>query len=547
MNCAIYTRVSTDNQAEKEYNSCEAQEEKIKAYIRSQENLKLYKVYTDPGFSGSSLERPALREMLDEIVAGKVDCVLTYKIDRLTRSSKDFYTLIELFDKHGVAFISVTENFDTSSPSGRLLRNIMLTFAQFEREMTAERTRDKLLQRAEKGMWNGGIVPYGYENVDKKLVINEKDSEGIRDIFNIFIETKSLAETRRRINQKYKTRAGKKFGKGSIDNILRNPVYYGKISYKGNLYNGIHKPIISEAMFLKAQSLRKVRLRPETKINHTYLLGGLLRCAECGSIMTPTYTKNWQRDGKSPRFTYYYRCTKTYKHDWDSCNIKSVNADKVENFILNKLKEVSQSGNAINTLVRKVNKEEEERLPPLKQQEMKLGKEIKNVDRKIHNLINFLSEGEVKKFLSIKKELENLENKKKVLEFDLEGVRLAIQKEGQEKFEAKIVLDTLKDFTEKINQIESADRPHLFQYLIKSISYGKKEIGVDIFYLPKGYLSNLSTHQACHAGRDDKGGEVPVGWRLSSERVRRAGKGEADERSSASFICLKNRSKWLPG
>ncbi|HID27913.1 MAG TPA: recombinase family protein, partial [Methanosarcinales archaeon] len=348
---------------------------------------------------------------------GKIDCVLTYKIDRLTRSPKDFYTLIELFDKHGVAFISVTENFDTSSPSGRLLRNIMLTFAQFEREMTAERTRDKMKARAEKGMWNGGIVPYGYKNVDKKLVINEKETECVREIFKIFIETRSLAETRRQINQKYRTRAGKKFSKGSIDNILRNPIYYGKISYKGNLYDGIHKPVISEAMFLKAQSLRKERVRPETKINHSYLLGGLLRCAECGSIMTPTYTKNWQRDGKSPRFTYYYRCTKTYKHDWDSCNIKSVNADKVEDFILNKLKEVSQSEKAINTLVRKVNKEEEEKLSPLKQKEKKLLIEIKEAENKIHNLINFLSEGDVKKFPSIKKELENLENKKKVLEF----------------------------------------------------------------------------------------------------------------------------------
>ena len=137
--------------------------------------------------------------------------------------------------------------------------------------------------------------------------------------------------------------------------------------------------------------------------------------------------------------------------------------------------------------------------------------EIKDVERKIRNLINFLSEGEGKKFPSIKKELENLENKKKVLEFDLEGVRLAIQKEGQVKFEAKIVLDTLKDFTQKIDQIEPADRPHLFQYLIKSISYGKKEIGVDIFYLPKGYLPNWDTHQASYARRADEGGEVPAG------------------------------------
>jgi len=159
---------------------------------------------------------------------------------------------------------------------------------------------------------------------------------------------------------------------------------------------------------------------------------------------------------------------------------------------------------------------------------------ILNIRRKVkyfvRNLINFLSEGEGKKFPSIKKELENLENKKKVLEFDLEGIRLSIQKEGKEKFEAKIVLDTLKDFTQKVDQIELADRPHLFQYLIKSIFYGKEEIGVDIFYLPKEYISKL-------------------------KRVRRAGKGEADEHSSlsacnaqagTSFMCLKNHSKWLP-
>jgi len=167
MKGAIYTRVSTDNQAEKEYNSCEAQEEKIKSYIRSQEDLRLYKVYSDAGFSGASLDRPALKELLNDIVNGKIDCVLTYKIDRLTRSPKDFYTLIELFDKYGVSFISVTENFDTSSPSGRLLRNIMLTFAQFEREMTAERTRNKMGARAEKGMWNGVIVPYGYKKRER--------------------------------------------------------------------------------------------------------------------------------------------------------------------------------------------------------------------------------------------------------------------------------------------------------------------------------------------------------------------------------------------
>ncbi|MHB8280753.1 MAG: recombinase family protein [Candidatus Humimicrobiaceae bacterium] len=153
----MYTRVSTDNQKEVEFNSCEAQEEKIRLFISGQENMEIFKVYSDPGFTGSNLNRPALINLINDIKEKKLDLIMSYKIDRLTRSPKDFYLLIELFDKYNVNFISVTERFDTSTPSGRLLRNIMLTFAQFERELISERTKDKMIQRAQKGMWNGGI------------------------------------------------------------------------------------------------------------------------------------------------------------------------------------------------------------------------------------------------------------------------------------------------------------------------------------------------------------------------------------------------------
>jgi len=183
MKCAIYTRVSTDNQAEIEFNSCEAQEEKIQSFIKSQENMEIFKVYSDAGFTGANLNRPALSEMLADIKQGKINLVISYKIDRLTRSPKDFYQLIELFEKHGVDFISVTERFDTSTPSGRLLRNIMLTFAQFERELASERTKDKMLERAKKGMWNGGIVPFGYKSENKKLIIDKKEAHIVKDIF----------------------------------------------------------------------------------------------------------------------------------------------------------------------------------------------------------------------------------------------------------------------------------------------------------------------------------------------------------------------------
>jgi len=549
--CAIYTRVSTDMQAEKEYNSCKAQEERIKSYIKSQEELKLYQIYSDPGYSGANIERPALGRMLKDIIDGKIDCVLCYKIDRLTRSPKDFYALIELFENNGVSFISITEHFDTATPSGRLLRNIMLTFAQFERELATERTKDKMYQRAKKGMWNGGGLPYGYKNVDKKLIINPEEAEFVKEMFRIFIETCSLAETRRRINEKYKTRKGKKFAKNTIDNILRNPLYYGKTSYSGNSYNGIHKPIITEAMFLKTQSLRRKRHRNKTKIKYNYLLQGLLKCSDCGSGMTPTYTKNRKKDGVTPRYTHYYRCTRTYRHEWDCCSIRSVNAEKIEDFVINKLKEISKDEKAINKIVERTNKNDELKISPLKKQEKEKIDELRVVGSKLQNLIDILSEVGIERFPSVRKEIENLENKKKVLEFDLEGLRLSLQKEEKEKFETKIVLENLKDFSKKIGEFSPTERPQLFQSLIKSVSYGSSEISLDLFYLPKGYIQGLGNHRAYSAERADAVGEDSAEGRSHSKRGRRAPSGEADELglgvrwSAGGNWCSKNRKEWL--
>src|SRR3989338_6161587 len=187
--CAIYSRVSTSMQAEVEYNSCEAQRDRILSYIKSQEDLEFAKEYSDPGYSGGSLERPSFQELLRDIRERKIDVVLTYKIDRLTRSSKDFYALIEFFEKYNVSYVSVTERFDTSSPSGRLLRNIMLTFAQFEREMNSERVKDKLEQNAKKGFCNGSIPSFGYKRINKKLVVDKKGARLVKELFEKFVET----------------------------------------------------------------------------------------------------------------------------------------------------------------------------------------------------------------------------------------------------------------------------------------------------------------------------------------------------------------------
>jgi len=351
--CAIYTRVSTDAQAEKDFSSCESQEEKVRTFIQSQNDWHVAKVYTDAGFTGANTKRPALQELLEDIKQNKIDIVLSYKIDRLTRSPKDFYQLIEFFEQNNVSFISTTERFDTSTPSGRLLRNIMLTFAQFERELASERTKDKLVERAKKGFFNGGVVPFGYQRKDKKLIIVKKQAEIIKLIFETYLKNSSVDEVYQLLKIKdIKTRQGNNFTKGLLARVLRNPIYAGKIKYSGNLYQGIHKPIISEELFELAQNAHKKRIR-KYRIYRKFLLGGLIKCNECGSFMSPCFT-NKHKKGKLKRY-YYYRCTSTSKKSWGHCPLKEVPADRIEQYLLENLERISMDNNYIEMLALKLN------------------------------------------------------------------------------------------------------------------------------------------------------------------------------------------------
>lgn len=351
--CAIYTRVSTDNQAEVEFNSCEAQKEKIEHFIKGQEGFSVYGVFNDEGYSAKDLNRPAMQRMLREIKQSKINCVVTYKMDRLTRSAKDFYQLIEYFDKYDVDFISITERYDTSIPSGRLLRNIILTYAQFERELASERTKDKLLQKAQKGMWNCGTTPYGYRRMDKRLVIEEKEADVVRLIFKKYIDTGSISCIYNLLREDgVLDRKGRTFSKSAIGYILRNIVYIGKIRYDGKIYQGIHEPIVSEETFNLAQSRHKKALSHLRKYREL-LFAGLIKCKECGSYMTPHYAVKI-RKGERKRH-YYYRCTSTFKRHWKSCAIRQVNADKIEKFVLDNLRRVLQDGTYIDDIIFRLN------------------------------------------------------------------------------------------------------------------------------------------------------------------------------------------------
>jgi DNA invertase Pin-like site-specific DNA recombinase len=266
--CAIYTRKSTEHNLDLEFNSLDAQREACEAYIRSQahEGWRLVRTgYDDGGLSGASLHRPALQGLLDDVRGGKIDVIVVYKVDRLTRSLADFAKLVELFDQHSVSFVSVTQSFNTTSSMGRLTLNVLLSFAQFEREVIGERVRDKIAASKRKGLWVGGPVPFGYATVNKKLVIVPEEAETVRTMFRLYLECGSigaLAEelARRNIVSKVRTfasgrvKGGSPYGVGALAHFLGNRFYIGEVVYRGEAHSGEHASIIDRSTFEAVQA-----------------------------------------------------------------------------------------------------------------------------------------------------------------------------------------------------------------------------------------------------------------------------------------------------
>ena len=309
LRCAIYTRKSTEEGLDQGFNSLDAQYEACSAYVASQrhEGWRLVaKRYDDGGVSGGTLERPALERLLSDIDAGLVDLVIVYKIDRLTRSLADFAKLVDRFDARDCSFISVTQGFDTASSMGRLTLNVLLSFAQFEREVTAERIRDKLAASKKKGLWMGGLVPLGYDRhpdpKEQTLTINHTEAATVRNVFKIYLETGSLTRATERAQQsglRSKRRSfpngrvtgDKPMRRGQIHYLLTNPIYCGKVRRKTRVYDGQHEAIIDEATWDAVQSqLSRAESGKSPSSASSAWLKGKLR-DETGDRLTPTHTK----------------------------------------------------------------------------------------------------------------------------------------------------------------------------------------------------------------------------------------------------------------
>jgi DNA invertase Pin-like site-specific DNA recombinase len=348
LNCAIYTRKSSEEGLEQEFNSLDAQREACEAYIASQKHegwKALPDKYDDGGFSGGNMDRPGLKRLLADIDAGKVKIVVVYKVDRLTRALSDFAKIVEQFDKKGVSFVSVTQQFNTTSSMGRLTLNVLLSFAQFEREVTSERIRDKISASKKKGMWMGGVLPLGYDVIDKKLIVNKEEAKTAQFLFETYLRLGNVRllkeeldhlniRTKTRSNQKGKYAGGAQFSRGALYKILISPVYKGMVSHKGKIYPGEHEPVIAPELWQQVQDKLQANMNGHKSGHGTKtpcLLTGLIYDTT-GNRFSPTRSK---RNGKHYRY-YISQALLQYRSD-QKPQIGRIPAHEIEGLVQNEI------------------------------------------------------------------------------------------------------------------------------------------------------------------------------------------------------------------
>lgn len=399
--CAIYTRKSTEEGLEQEFSSLDAQRESAEAYIASQKAegwVCLDEHYDDGGFSGGNMDRPALARLLADISAGNVDCVVVYKVDRLSRSLLDFARIMGVFDQQKVAFVSVTQQFNTSTPMGRLVLNVLLSFAQFEREIIGERIRDKIAAQRRKGKWTGGYPILGYD-VDRsggspKLVVNNGEAHRVREIFKMYLSRGSLLpvveELERRgwnnklwYTKKGTLKGGSVFDRGALYALLTNPLYVGRIKHKSDVYDGEHEAIVTAELYQKVQDQLHYNGRTggtEARNKYGALLRGLLICRNCGHTMVHNFAG---RKGKRYR---YYTCTRAIKQGRKKCPSGSVPAADIEQFVLEQIRCIGNDADLRTAVLQEARKEYDENLRDLIAERRRTEKELEQRHGEILNL-----------------------------------------------------------------------------------------------------------------------------------------------------------------
>ena len=488
--CAIYTRKSTDEGLSMEFNSLDAQREAAEAFIKSQTHegwVCLPDRYDDGGFSGGNMERPALKRLLTDVSAGKVDCIVVYKVDRLSRSLLDFSRIMESLDGAGTSFVSVTQQFNTTHSMGRLTLNILLSFAQFEREIISERTKDKMSAARRKGKWVGGTLILGYDlNPERtRLVVSHMEAQRVQAIFHLYLKTQSLMATADELNRRGwqrktwtskggKTTGGGKWNKVNTVALLTNMAYIGKVKYEGQVYPGEQPAIIDEATWAKTQALLQ-RNRRERGARQRNKYGGLLRglvcCGTCGVKMVHTYT-----DKKGVRYRYYV-CQTVLKEGWNRCETRSIPAMELEKFVLDRLAAIGSDDRLAREVAARVEAEHAQQTAALVAERRGIENNMRDAAKMVAGL--FGQPNTVARLADLQDQIRGGENRLAEIAQELAGL-------GDGDINKGDVTSAMHSFHAIWEKLSPKEQTRMFELLIERIVYDKAKGSIALTLRPDG-------------------------------------------------------------
>jgi site-specific DNA recombinase len=496
--CAVYTRKSTEEGLQQEFNSLDAQRESAEAFIHSQAPegwICLAERYDDGGFTGGNMERPALQRLLADIAAGKIDCVVTYKVDRLSRSLLDFAQMMATFEKQHVSFVSVTQQFNTATSMGRLVLNVLLSFAQFEREIIAERTRDKIAATRRKGKWAGGqpLLGYDLDPRGRRLVVNEDEAVRVRAIFALYLEYQALLPVVQELERRGwggkcwqtrqgRTRGGRPFTKTSLYRLLTNVVFAGQVRYKDEVHPGEQPALIDADTFQQVQALLRCHgptLGPPSDTHVVALLKGLLHCQPCGCAMTPAHST---RQG-CKRYRYYV-CSGAQKRGWQTCPSKSLPAAQIEQLVVGQIQQLGRDPALLHQVLEQVRHEDDARLAELESERGGLERDLGRWQSETRRLLTDVGSGEpssgaVSRLAELQSRVAQVEQRLARLRSQVEAVR-------QQRLDEAAATKALAGLDPAWAAMSPGEQARLVRLLVSRVDYDGACGKVSITFQPLG-------------------------------------------------------------
>ncbi|WP_442508700.1 recombinase family protein [Novipirellula sp. SH528] len=498
--CAIYTRKSTEEGLDQEYSSLDAQRDAAAAYAVSQKHEGWEVIpmsYDDGGFTGSNMERPALQRLLADIAAGEIDCVIVYKVDRLSRSLLDFTKIVETFDQHGVSFVSVTQQFNTSTSMGRLVLNVLLSFAQFEREMISERIRDKVAASRRRGKWSGGMPLLGYTVENTKLIVDEIEADRVRQIFSLYVEHHSLLPVMKELRQRGWTtkqwvtkkgdhRGGRAFSKNAIYKLLTNVTYIGKIRYKDETHEGEHDGIVPVDLFRRVQNQLKANGQSGgtgVRNKHNALLKGLIWCKACGRPMTHSYSCKG-----SKRYRYYV-CGTAMQKGWAECPSPSVPAGEIERFIVQQIQSIGTDEDLLNQTIGQIESRSRLRQEALASERKALERQLRNDHEKLRAIAaNATNNRRVAGLPELQSRIDTATDRLKAIEHEVQSLQ-------DQSIDNADVRQLLAGFEELWDTIQPREQVRLTSLLVDRVDFDGVAGNVAITFHDTG-VQNLTAGTA---------------------------------------------------